>query len=79
MMRKLANDLVRNKAIYFMVLPVVLYYFIFKYLPMYGSIIAFKDFSIAKGVWGSPWVGLDNFKDFLTASTFGGCCAIRCS
>nr|WP_169086042.1 ABC transporter permease subunit [Paenibacillus sp. PL91] len=70
MMKKLANDLVRNKAIYFMVLPVVLYYFIFKYLPMYGSIIAFKDFSIAKGVWGSPWVGIDNFKDFFDSIYF---------
>ncbi len=70
MVRTLAKDLVKNKAIYFMVLPVVLYYFIFKYLPMYGSIIAFKEYSIPKGVWGSPWVGLENFKDFYESIYF---------
>lgn len=70
MMKKLANDLKKNKAIYLMVLPVVLYYFIFKYLPMYGSIIAFKDYSIAKGIWGSPWVGLENFTNFFDSIYF---------
>jgi len=70
MMQKLKRDLVQNKAIYLMVLPVVLYYFIFKYLPMYGSIIAFKDYSIPKGIWGSPWVGFKNFEDFFDSIYF---------
>ncbi|MFS0725423.1 ABC transporter permease [Paenibacillus sp. 1P07SE] len=49
-----------------MLSPAVLYYLIFHYGPMYGMQIAFKDYAIHLGFWGSPWVGLDNFKDFLT-------------
>ena len=56
----------RNKYIYLMLLPVVAYYIIFHYIPMAGIIIAFKDYAPAKGIWGSPWVGLENFVDFLT-------------
>jgi len=70
MLKKLKKDLVQNKAIYLMVLPVILYYFIFKYLPMYGSIIAFKDFSIPKGIWGSDWVGFKNFQTFFDSVYF---------
>lgn len=70
MLKKLKRDLVQNKAIYLMVLPVILYYFIFKYLPMYGSIIAFKDFSIPKGIMGSEWVGFKNFQTFFDSIYF---------
>ncbi|MEC0230415.1 MULTISPECIES: ABC transporter permease [Paenibacillus] len=68
--RVLTNDLKKNRAIYLMVLPVVLYFFIFKYFPMYGAVIAFKDFSPAKGIWGSDWVGFVHFKDFFQSYYF---------
>lgn len=50
-----------NKYLYLLLLPCVIYFIIFNYLPMYGLIIAFKDFKFSKGIIGSPWCGLDNF------------------
>jgi putative aldouronate transport system permease protein len=64
--RRLATDVKRNRYIYLMLLPVAAYYLIFHYGPMYGAIIAFKDFSPAQGILGSPWVGLQNFQDFFS-------------
>ncbi|MGG1516690.1 ABC transporter permease subunit [Paenibacillus oryzisoli] len=69
-MRLLSADIRKNRAIYLMVLPVVLYFFIFKYMPMYGAVIAFKDFSPAKGIWGSTWVGFDHFTAFFKSYYF---------
>lgn len=54
-----------QKYLFFMILPCLAYYFIFHYMPMYGVIIAFKKFDIVKGIMGSPWVGLTNFKNFF--------------
>lgn len=45
-----------------MVLPGVLYFFVFKYIPLLGSVIAFQDFQIFRGLFKSPWVGLENFR-----------------
>jgi putative aldouronate transport system permease protein len=53
-----------------MLLPVLLYYLVFHYLPMYGAIIAFEDFNPVKGVFGSTWVGLQNFQDFFSSVYF---------
>jgi putative aldouronate transport system permease protein len=66
-----ARDLARNKHIYLMLLPVLLYYLVFHYLPMYGAVIAFQDFNPVKGVFGSTWVGLQNFQDFFSSVYFG--------
>ena len=66
----LRQDLRRNKHIYLIVLPVVVYYFVFHYLPMYGALIAFKDFRPSRGVWGSPWVGFKHFTDFFSSYYF---------
>ncbi|MFI3257762.1 MAG: ABC transporter permease subunit [Spirochaetales bacterium] len=52
-----------------MILPGMLTLFIFAYIPMYGIIIAFKDFNVVNGIWDSPWVGLKHFKNFLTDPT----------
>ncbi len=52
----------KKKYLYILLIPCVLYYIIFQYVPMYGVIIAFKDFSFSKGILGSEWIGLDNFK-----------------
>jgi putative aldouronate transport system permease protein len=68
----LARDLVRNRTVYLLGLPMVLYYLLFHYQPMYGAIIAFKDFAPGRGIWGSPWVGLEHFKSF-----FGGIYFVR--
>ena len=62
----LMRDLKRNKYIYLMILPVVVWYFLFCYLPMYGLVIAFQDFNIAKGILGSAWIGFDNFTNFFS-------------
>jgi putative aldouronate transport system permease protein len=66
----LGQDLKRNIHIYIIVLPVVLYYLVFNYFPMYGALIGFKDFRPSLGVWGSPWVGLKHFKEFFGSYYF---------
>ena len=53
----------------FLLLPVV-YFIIFQYWPMFGLQIAFKKFSITKGIWGSPWVGMKYFTKFFNAYQF---------
>ncbi|WP_374992089.1 ABC transporter permease [Paenibacillus sp. LHD-38] len=51
----------QNIPLMIMFLPGLLFYIIFKYAPMGGIIIAFKDFNLRDGIFGSPWVGMDNF------------------
>ncbi|MBE7038085.1 MAG: sugar ABC transporter permease [Ruminococcaceae bacterium] len=58
------------REIYIMLIPAFLYYFIFCYGPMYGVILAFKDYWASKGIWGSPWVGLANFKEIFASAKF---------
>lgn len=67
---KLGKDLKQNKYIYIMLLPVVAYYAIFHYGPMYGVLIAFKDFNVADGIWGSKWVGFQHFIEFFKGFYF---------
>ena len=62
---RLARNFRRYKYIYIMAIPVVIYYLIFMYWPMYGAQIAFKQFSPGKGILGSPWIGLKNFEKFF--------------
>ncbi|GGH86412.1 putative aldouronate transport system permease protein [Pullulanibacillus pueri] len=50
---------------YLLIIPPVLYFIIFKYIPMFGSIIAFKDYSVVQGILGSPWAGFKYFKMFF--------------
>ncbi len=61
----------RNKELYLLVLPVIIYYLIFHYKPMYGLIIAFQDYSPRRGISGSEWVGFQHFTDFFTGIYFG--------
>jgi putative aldouronate transport system permease protein len=68
--RRVIKDFKRNKIIYLMLLPVLAYYAIFQYGPMYGLQIAFKFYSPAKGFWGSEWAGLVHFKDFFGSFYF---------
>lgn len=67
---EIKRDFSMNKAVYLMFVPVLIYYILFHYLPMYGAVIAFKDFSPRLGFLGSPWVGLDHFINFFTRPTF---------
>lgn len=52
----------KKKYLYILLIPCIIYFILFHYVPMYGVIIAFKKFSFTKGILGSEWVGLDNFK-----------------
>ncbi len=61
------SDLWKNRHLYLMILPAALVIFCFSYLPMPGSIIAFKDYNFSDGIWRSPWVGFDNFKFYFTS------------
>ena len=56
----------RNWPYYVMMLPGIIYLVMFKYIPMLGSVIAFKDYSAYKGIWDSAWCGLTNFKKLFT-------------
>ena len=49
--------LMRYWPLYVMLLPCIVYYALICYVPMAGSVLAFKDYSFKKGIWGSPWVG----------------------
>lgn len=58
-------ELKKNKILFLMILPAVLYFFIFYYLPMTGIVLAFKNYNYSMGIFGSPWSGFDNFKFFF--------------
>ena len=67
---RLRRDFTQNRAIYFMVIPIVLFYILFHYKTMYGTIIAFFNYRPAKGLKGSKFVGLDHFIYFFTSPFF---------
>ncbi len=58
------------KYVYLMALPVIVYYIIFHYMPIYGIVIAFKRYSVADGILGSPWVGFKYFREFFQSIYF---------
>ena len=62
---RLGRNIVKHKWTYLMMIPVLAYYIIFHYGPLYGVQIAFKDFNPGKGIWGSKWVGLKHFISFF--------------
>ena len=63
-------DFHKNWPVYLMFLPVLIFYLMFHYKPMYGIIIAFKDFSMRKGITGSPWIGFENFTRLFSSYWF---------
>ncbi|MCR2807695.1 ABC transporter permease [Paenibacillus soyae] len=67
--RILAN-MRKHWILYLMILPGILYYIVFKYVPLAGSVIAFQDFQIFKGIGGSEWVGLENFQYIFSYQDF---------
>ncbi|WP_223829389.1 ABC transporter permease [Paenibacillus arenilitoris] len=69
-MAMLKKDFFKNKYLYVLALFGLAYYLIFCYVPMYGVIIAFKNYAPTKGIMGSPWVGLDHFTGFFQSFYF---------
>lgn len=68
--RNLARMMWKHRWMYFLLIPPMIYYAIFKYIPIYNAQIAFKEFFALKGVEGSPWIGLDNFDSFFHSFYF---------
>lgn len=68
--RRLLYYLRRDRYLYLFLLPAMGFYLVFKYSPLYGELIAFKDFQIMKGIWNSPWVGLKHFQGLLSNPDF---------
>ena len=68
---RLQRDLSKNWDAYLLLVPAILFYLLFCYKPMYGVIIAFKNFSPGKGIVASEWVGLKHFLSFFKSYYFG--------
>ncbi len=66
--KKLGMDLAKNKWLYIMMIPGVIYFIVFKYLPMWGVVIAFENYVPYSGVFGSKWVGLKWFQMFFKSN-----------
>ncbi|WP_235561178.1 ABC transporter permease [Bacillus sp. FJAT-28004] len=67
---RLAKNLIRDKYLYLLLAPGLIYLLIFRYLPMYGIIIAFKDYNILLGMDASPWVGFEQFTRLFRSPDF---------
>src|SRR5690625_5962409 len=65
-----AKELLTNWQLYAFLLPVLTYFIIFHYIPMYGVQIAFRNFNAKDGFWGSEFVGFTNFKRFFISFYF---------
>ncbi len=59
----------KNRELVFLSLPGFVYKLVFFYLPLFGLVIAFKKYRYDKGIWGSEWIGLNNFKFFFQSDT----------
>lgn len=66
-LKQLLIDIKRDKYLYLLMVPCLLFFYFFAYRPMYGLQIAFKDYSLFKGIEASQWVGLDNFITFFNS------------
>lgn len=69
-LRSWRKDFKMNRGLYFLMIPIILFFIIFHYAPMFGLVIAFEDFKPAKGIFESAWVGLANFIEFFTGPSF---------
>lgn len=64
------KELKKNFDLYLYLVPGFVFFFVFCYIPMFGLLIAFKDYNIFKGVFASEWVGLQHFRDMLSLPDF---------
>ncbi|KKC50085.1 protein lplB [Paenibacillus sp. D9] len=65
------KDIARDRYLYLLLLPGLLLVLVFKYMPMYGVVIAFQEYNIYKGISGSEWVGFDQFTRLFHSPDFG--------
>lgn len=70
MLSRIGRAINRDKYLYLLVSPVVAYYIIFHYVPMYGVLIAFENFKPLKGIIGSPWAGFKHFQEYFDSVYF---------
>lgn len=61
----------RSLGLYFLLLPSIIALILFNFIPMYGVLMAFENYNPVKGIWGSTWVGLDNFIQYFKSYQFG--------
>ena len=62
------NKMKNSLSLYVLLAPALILLVIFTYIPMYGLVIAFKDYTPSLGIFGSPWVGFKHFSQFLIRS-----------
>jgi len=65
-----AKSLRRHWQLYLLIIPPLLYFILFKYIPMVNAVIAFKDYNVVQGIWGSQWVGTKYFEQFFQNPAF---------
>lgn len=70
MLKSIKKEWKKNWILYVMILPVVVYFLVFHYVPMYGVTLAFKDYKIKLGIMDSPWAGLKYFQKFFNLYNF---------
>lgn len=68
-LKEFLKDLRKNKIMWLMVLPAIILVFLMCYIPMTGIVLAFKDYKYNLGIFGSEWIGFENFKFFFTSGT----------
>src|SRR5690606_29164422 len=68
--KRLMKNVIREYDLYLLILPVLLYFIIFEYIPMIGVQLAFKEFSPIHGIFGDQWVGLKYFERFINSYDF---------
>lgn len=67
---RIRNACTRYHWLYLMMIPGLIYYLIYHYIPMLGLVIAFKDYNMMQGIWKSPWIGLQNFREVFSSPDF---------
>lgn len=68
--KKLWKKIFLNRWLYLLAAPGVLYFILFKYVPMWGLLMSFQKYSPSRGFWNSPWIGLENFREFFSDPDF---------
>lgn len=68
--RATAKSYIKYRSFVLMFLPVLIYLIVFKYIPMFGNVLAFKDFKFKLGIFGSEWVGFEHFIDLFSSPSF---------
>ncbi|MCG8481291.1 MAG: hypothetical protein MI724_19510, partial [Spirochaetales bacterium] len=65
------NGTPKHLELYLMLLPAVVYFIVIHYIPMAGMVVAFKNYNIRDGIWGSPWAGFENFRFLILSGKLG--------